>query len=195
MEDIEIIDLFWNRCEDAIRETDLKYGKLCKNIAYNILSSVEDAEECVNDAYLGTWNSIPDERPWYFSAFLCRIVRNLSLKRYEYVHAQKRNPGVVVSLEDLYACIPGDDPADNGLEMEYEDNVLRDAINRFLEMLGADARNFFIRRYWFFDPIKEIARRYGVSVSKVDSALVRTRKKFKQFLIEEGFGEKEPPAL
>jgi len=187
MEDIEIIDLFWNRCEDAIRETDLKYGKLCKNIAYNILSSVEDVEECVNDAYLGAWNSIPDERPGLFSAFLCRIVRNLSLKRYEYVHAQKRNPGVVTSLEELYACISENDTANNSLGTEYEDNVLRDAINRFLEMLHEDARNIFIRRYWFFDPIKEIACRYGVSVSKVDSTLVRTRKKFKQFLIKEGF--------
>ncbi len=186
MEDIEIIDLYWNRCEDAIRETDLKYGKLCKNIAYNILSSAEDAEECVNDAYLGTWNAIPDERPGFFSAFLCRIVRNLSLKRYEYVHAQKRNPSVVTSLDELYACVSEDAAIDN----EYEDSVLRDAIDSFLEMLHEDARNIFIRRYWFFDPIKEIALRYGMSVSKVDSTLVRTRKKFKQFLIREGFCEK-----
>lgn len=186
LDDTNIIDLFWSRNEDAIRETDLKYGKLCRNIANNILSLPEDANECVNDAYLGVWNAIPQERPNIFSAFLCRIVRNLSIKRYEYIHAQKRNPGVVMSLEELYECISAE-PEEDSIEAGLADDVLKDAINRFLESLSEDARNVFIRRYWFFDPIKEISRKYKMSISKVDSILVRTRKKLKQFLINEGF--------
>lgn len=185
LEDIDIINLFWNRNEDAIRETDIKYGRLCKKIAGNILSFPEDADECVNDAYLGVWNAIPNERPSVFSAFLCRIVRNVSIKRYEYIHAQKRNPGVVVSLEELYECI-SDESSEDIMEGEFSDGVLKEAINRFLDSLNDDARNVFIRRYWFFDPIKEIGRKYGMSVSKVDSILVRTRKKLKHFLINEG---------
>lgn len=187
MEDIEIIDLYWNRREEAIRETDLKYGKLCKSISYNILLCEEDAEECVNDAYLGTWNSIPDARPGVFSAFLCRIVRNLSLKKYEYIHAQKRNPGVAVSLEELYGCISDGEEPGGYDDNEYSDSVLKEAINRFLELLSDDARNVFIRRYWFFEPIKNIAARYGMTQSKVDSLLLRTRKKFRLYLIKEGF--------
>lgn len=188
MEDLEIIDLYWNRREEAISETDLKYGKLCKSISYNILLSEEDAEECVNDAYLGAWNSIPDARPGVFSAFLCRIVRNLSLKRYEYIHAGKRNPGVAVSLEELYGCI-SENGEPEGFETEYSDSVLSEAINRFLELLSAEACNIFVRRYWFFDPIKDIAARYGMSESKVNSNLARTRNKFRLFLIKEGFSE------
>lgn len=186
LEDIDIIDLFWSRNEDAIRVTDMKYGRLCKKIAHNILSLPEDADECVNDAYLGVWNAIPHERPNIFSAFLCRIVRNVSIKRYEYIHAQKRNPGVVVSLEELYECISGE-PSEDTMESEFNDNVLREAINRFLDSLSEEARNVFIRRYWFFDPVKEIGLKYGMSTSKVDAILVRTRKKLKQFLIREGF--------
>lgn len=186
LEDIDIIELFWNRNEDAIRETDMKYGRLCKKIANNILSLPEDADECVNDAYLGVWNAIPQERPDIFSAFLCRIVRNISINRYEYIHAQKRNPGVVVSLEELYECISGE-PDGNLTETGLSDSVLKDAINRFLDSLSEEARNVFIRRYWFFDPIKEIGRKYGMSISKVDAILVRARKKLKQFLIREGF--------
>ncbi len=186
LEDIDIIDLYWNRDEDAIRETDLKYGRMCKKIANNILSMPEDAAECVNDAYLGVWNAIPQERPNIFSAFLCRIVRNISIKRYEYIHAQKRNPGVVVSLEELYECISLE-PSEDSIESEFSDSVLKDAINRFLDSVSEDARNVFIRRYWFFDPVKEISLKYGMSTSKVDAILVRTRKKLKQFLIKEGF--------
>lgn len=188
MEDVEIIDLYWSRNEDAIRETDIKYGRLCKSVACSILASNEDADECVNDSYLGMWNAIPDARPTVFSAFLCRIVRNLSLKKFEYVHAEKRNPCAVVSLEELYGCISDDGDSDDPFgEADTDDDTLREAINRFLELLSEDARCIFIRRYWFFESVREIALHYGMSESKVESALVRARKKFKLFLIKEGF--------
>lgn len=185
-DDSDIIELFWSRNEDAIRVTDLKYGRLCQRVAYNILSLREDADECVNDAYLGVWNAIPDERPNVFSAFLCRIVRNLSLRRYEYIHAKKRNPSAVTSFEELYECICAEESEDSP-ERVLSDDVLREAINRFLDSLNEEARNVFIRRYWFFDPVRDIALKYKMSVSKADAILVRTRKKLKLFLISEGF--------
>lgn len=183
MEDSEIISLYWNRSEDAIRETDKKYGKLCRRIALNFLFDNEDAEECVNDTYLGVWNAIPTAKPQIFSAYICRITRNLSLKKYEYIHARKRNSTAAIPLEEIEECI-----SDNG-ESEYEDAALSDCINRFLDSISPDCRNVFIRRYWFFDSVREIALRYRISESKVETMLFRTRNKLRVFLQKEGFEE------
>lgn len=183
MEEKEIIDLYWARSEQAIRETDKKYGKFCHSIAYNILSDHEDSKECVNDTYLHTWNAIPPRRPNKLSAFLGRITRNLALNRYERDTAQKRGGGqTVLALEELAECVP--DP--NTVERQVEDRALAELFNRFLADLPEESRKIFLRRYWQLCPVREIASFYGISESKVKMSLMRTRGKLKHFLEQEG---------
>ena len=182
MEDSSIIELYWDRSEQAIRETELKYGKLFHQIANNILHNPSDAEECVNDTYLGAWNAIPPARPRVLSAYLCRIARNLSLKKYQMIHAARRNPAVAMSFDELEECL-----ADGGLDDQPDaDDLLEDCINRFLDSLDKASRQVFIRRYWYFDSVKEIMRRFGMSKSKVESMLFRTRHKLRAWIEEEG---------
>lgn len=140
----KIIALYWNRNEDAITETSSKYGKLCYLVATNILSSREDSEECVNDTYLGLWNTIPVQRPSRFSVFASRITRNLALKRFEYLSAAKRNPEAVCSLEELGDCVSGKE----SIESELENRRLEQTIDNFLWQQGEEKRNIFLRRYW-----------------------------------------------
>lgn len=183
MDEKQIIDLYWARSEQAVDETEKRYGKFCFRIAYNILSNHDDSEECVNDTYLQTWNSIPPRRPNKLSAFLGKITRNLALKRYEMRTAQKRGGGeVMLALEELGECIP--DP--NTVEQELDNRMLADALNRFLGGLSQDARKIFLRRYWQLCPVKEIASFYGISESKVKMTLMRTREKLRGFLEREG---------
>ena len=183
MEDRGIIDLYWARSENAIRETDKKYGKFCHSIAYNILSDHGDSEECVNDTYLHTWNAIPPRRPSKLSAFLGRITRNLALNRYDREKAQKRGGGQIeLAVEELAECIP--DPST--VERQMEDKELADALNRFLAGLPGEARRIFLRRYWQLCTVKEIGTLYGISESKVKMSLMRTRGKLKRFLEQEG---------
>lgn len=144
MDDPAIIELYFDRSEQAIDETDKKYGKLCRSLAGSILSSDEDAEECVSDAYLSVWNTIPPTRPNNFTAFLCRIVRNLSLKRLDYNTAQKRNGNITVPLSELEEVLH------TAPEPELEE--LGKLLSRFLRQEKADARNAFIRRYYFLTP-------------------------------------------
>lgn len=182
MEDNAIIELYWTRSEQAIRETELKYGRLFHQIANNILHNPADAEECVNDTYLGAWNAIPPARPRILTAFLCRIARNLALKKYQYVHAARRNPAVTVSYEELEECLPAGD-LDYG---NFADDQLADCINRFLDTLDTEPRQVFVCRYWYFDSVKELMRRFGMSKSKVESMLFRTRNKLRIWIEEEG---------
>lgn len=178
MDDLTIIELYFDRSEQAIDETDKKYGKLCRSLAGSILSSDEDAEECVSDAYLSVWNTIPPTRPNNFTAFLCRIVRNLSLKRLDYNTAQKRNGNVTVPLAELEEVLH--------TSPEPEAEELGKLISRFLRQEKADARNVFIRRYYFFDTVADIAERYSFSESKVKSMLYHTRNRLRAFLKKEG---------
>lgn len=182
MEDHSIIELYWNRSEQAIRETELKYGKLFYHIARNILHNPADAEECVNDTYLGAWNAIPPARPRVLSAYLCRIARNLALKKHQQIHAARRNPTVAVSFEELEDCLASGDLDDRN----FADDQLADCINRFLDTLDAEPRQVFVRRYWYFDSVKEIMKRYRMSKSKVESMLFRTRHKLRTWIEEEG---------
>lgn len=182
MEDREIIDLYWVRDEAAIRETDRKYGRLCNYIAGHILSSKEDCEECVNDTYFAVWNAIPDKRPNRFLAYIGRVVRNLALKKYEYVAAAKRNPEAVTSLEELGDCVCGR----GSVESEIENRRIENAIDDFLWQQEEGKRNIFIRRYWYFDSIKDICERTGFGQSKVKSMLFEMRKKLKLYLEGEG---------
>lgn len=181
MDDLQIIELYFQRDEQAVRETDAKYGRLCHRIAYNILGSREDSEECVNDAYMGIWNAIPPARPNNFTAFVCRITRNLSLKRLEFLTREKRSRDAAVSLDELEAVLP-----DDRVQPDMDDEALSGLISRFLRGQKEEVRNVFIRRYYFFDSIGEIAERYSFTESKVKNMLFHTRNKLKAYLIKEG---------
>lgn len=180
MEDAELIALYLARDEQAIRETEQKYGKLCFRLAHNVLGNNEDAEECVNDAYLGVWNRIPPTRPADFTAFLCKIVRNLSLKKLDFNLAEKRNRELTVSLSELEALLP------DGCAPEWECEDLGRLLSDFLRQETEDARRVFLRRYYFFDSVGEIARRYSFSESKVKSMLFHTRNRLRRYLRKEG---------
>lgn len=182
MDDSQIIELYFARDEEAIRATSVKYGRLCSHMAYNILNNEADTEECVNDAYLGVWNAIPPKRPDNFMAFLCKITRNLALKRLEYASAAKRHAPVVVPLSELDELLPDSKRLD-----ETDEQQLGALLSGFLRSEKVDARNVFIRRYWYFDTIAQISARYAFSESKVKSMLFHTRRRLKLFLKKEGF--------
>ena len=183
MDDNAIIELFFERSEQAIRELDEKYGKVCRSLSYNILHSSQDAEECVNDAYLGVWNAIPPARPDPLLSFLCRIVRNLSLMRYHANTAAKRGGGNhTVALEELEGCLA----SSRTVEGELEEQALVRLIEDFLETLSQENRVLFMRRYWFSDSYGQIAARTGLSEKNVSVRLTRIRKQLRRYLTEKG---------
>lgn len=183
MDDRQIIDLYWTRSENAISETINKYGRYCHSIAFNILHNSEDSEECVNDAYMKAWEIIPPQRPERLAAFLGKITRNLSLNRYNMYTAGKRGYGqVLLALDELQECVPSED----NTEHVADDIMLTEVLNRFLESLPLDSRKIFMRRYWYFSPVKEIAYDFGISESKVKMSLLRSRAKLKTLLQKEG---------
>lgn len=184
MEDQFIIELYFQRSDRAIAETQGKYGRMLRSIALGILKSMPDAEECENDTYLKTWNAIPPQRPAVFSAFLSKITRNLSLDRYDEMHAAKRGSGEVPALlDELAECLP--DPSDAAEHVENEE--LAEMLNHFLEGLKPDARNIFMRRYWFGDSVQEIAEKTGSGSSKVKMTLLRARRELMAELEKEGY--------
>lgn len=184
MLDEQIIELYFERKESAIAETDVKYGRYCTTIANNILHNAEDSEECKNDTYMKTWSVIPPKKPDNFRAFLGRIARNLALDMYEKLHRKKRDINSTEAiLDELAECIP-DPNAD--VERISEDSELRDAINAFLGTLSEDSRKIFVRRYWYASSVEEIASDYGFGKSKVKMSLSRTREKLKEHLESEG---------
>ena len=182
MKDEEMVGLYWMRSEDAVAATAEKYGNYCYSIAFSILHNAEDAEECVNDAYLAAWNSIPPHRPERVAAFLGKITRNVSLNRWKQYNAQKRGEGQTeLALSELEECIP----AKTGIEQAVEDELLTWSIEKFLYSQPRLKRNLFIRRYWYISSIQELADEYGMSESKVKSLLFRMRKKLKHHLAKE----------
>lgn len=183
MEDQKIIDLYWSRSESAISETADKYGRYCRRIAYNILHNHEDCEECVNDTYFRAWNTMPPNRPNRLSAFLGKIVRNLSLDRYDSYTTEKRGLGQVpLALEELEACIP----SSSDTEQVIDELALAQLLNHFLSGMKSEPRMIFVQRYWYLNSIKEIAADFDISESKVKMTLLRIRKKLKEFLEKEG---------
>ena len=182
MDDRQIIDLFFARDEQAIRETDRKYGKLCFRVADNLLWNREDAEECVNDTYMAVWNRIPPVRPDNFTAFICKITRNLSLKRLEFLNAGKRSAKAILSLDEIEATVP-----DNSFSPGIGDDEAGKLISIFLRSEKELDRNIFLRKYWFFDSVECIAGMYSLSESSVKSRLFRTRNRLRVFLKKEGF--------
>ena len=181
MDDASIIELFRERDERAIAEMKRKYDKLCFYVAGNILSQREDVEECVNSAYYETWNNIPPDNPNDLKTYLCRIVRNIAIKRLQYNSAAKRNPNFTVPIDEIAECIPSDDG-----QKEFDD-ILADAISRFLRTQDEKQRKVFIRRYWYGDSLSKIAEYYGMKERTVATYLFRTRKKLKAFLQKEGY--------
>lgn len=183
MKDHEIIDLYWERNEKAITATADKYGNYCYSISYNILYNNEDAEECVNDTYLGAWKSMPPQRPELLSAYLGKITRNLSLNRFRYYTAEKRGRGQTeLVLSELEDCLP----AETSVEQIVEEKVLVNSINRFLYEQPEQKRNIFIRRYWYLYSIRDIAESYGMSEINIATLLFRMRNELKTHLEKEG---------
>ena len=183
MTDDRIIGLYLERSENAVTETQRQYGRYFTSIAYGIVRNESDAEEVVNDVYLQAWNTIPPEHPGNLRAFLGRITRQLAIKRLEHNTAKKRGEGQYLSvIEELEECISGGDGEDIPDML-----ALRDTLNRFLRTLPEDVRGVFIRRYWHMQSIAQIATVCSMSESRVKSQLMRTRKKLKTYLMEEGF--------
>lgn len=181
MEDYRIIELFFDRNEQAINETDAKYGRLCFSVANKILENDEDSEECVNDTYLCAWNEIPPTRPNHFSAFLCKITRILSLKKLEFSNAMKRSSTLTVSVDELEEVLQ-----DEYIAPDTDAAELGSLISDFLRQEKAEARNVFLRKYLFFDSVVEIAEHFGINENTVKSMLFRTRKRLKEYLRKEG---------
>lgn len=183
MDDSKIIGLFFERSETAIAQLTEKYGKLCKKIAMNILNNPEDAEETVNDALLGIWGSIPPNRPDSLIAYVCKVVRNHALKRYDYNTAAKRNSHFDTALEELEDCIA----SPSGVEAEVEARALEEDIDRFLGTLNREDRIIFMRRYYFSDPYSDIAILTGLTEKNVSVRLTRIRNRLKAYLKERGY--------
>lgn len=185
MEDEEIVNLYWNRQEKAIYETDKKYGRYCNTISFNILHNGEEAKECVNDTYLKTWNTIPDQRPNLLKAYLGKIARNLALNRYERKKAKKRDCTLEIALEELNECIP----SNNDVEKELDYNELVNTLNVFLSKLSQDKRKIFLERYWYLYSIKEISYFNNISENNTKILLLRLRNQLKKYLKEGGLYE------
>ena len=184
MEDQRIVELFWDRDQQALVHTQEKYGAYCNCIARNILGNDEDAKECVNDAFLYAWNAIPPAKPDNLQFYLAAITRNGALDRYRKDHALKRGGGeTAVALEELAECVASDhDP-----QMTCQAKELEGAINRFVRSLPARDGNIFIRRYYFLESTDDITARFGINKGSLSVILSRTRAKLKKYLEKEGF--------
>lgn len=184
MEDHQIIDLYFARDEEAIPATDAKYGKYCTAIAKSILSSPEDAEECLSDTYLRTWNTIPPHRPGILSAFLGKITRNLAFNRHKENTAQKRGGGELpLVLEELAGCVSGKEWVEDALD--YKELV--ESINAFLSALSAEKRKLFVCRYFYCESVETLSQRFGLSYGSLTMTLSRLRKSLKAYLIKRGY--------
>ncbi len=182
VDDQNIIHLYWQRDEAAIRETSDKYGGFCHSIAMNILAVSEDAEECVSDTYHQAWNSIPPERPNVFRAWLGRIVRNLSINRWHHNRAQKRYAGVEMLLSELSDCIPDTQTTEEIVEL----HALSEHLNGWLDTLTDTERQLFVRRYWNGEPLNELASVAGTTPNKLAGQMYRLRNRLQCYLTERG---------
>lgn len=184
MEDSRILDLYWQRDEQAIRETKDAYGGYCFSVANAVLENAWDAEEVVSDTWIQAWNSIPPNRPAHLKQYLAKIARNLALNAYLAQNAQKRKGDQVsLALEELGECIPSGETAEGHLE----ERELKDTISRFLRTQPLREQGIFLRRYFYLEPVEEIAQRYGLKEANVFQILSRTRRKLKAYLTKEGY--------
>ena len=178
MSEWEIVELFFARNEDAIKQTEEQYGSLCRRLAFRVLNDERDAEECVNDAYLALWNTIPPQRPSSLCAYLLRLVRNASVTRYHFNTAQKRNSLYDVALDELAEVLP--------MSEEPSENALAEGLNVFLESLSESDRVMFVRRYWYSESVKELSARFGKTPHYISVRLSRMRQALKKILSKRG---------
>ena len=184
MEDEKIVTLYWERSEQAISETEKKYDRYLEKIARNILNNAEDSRESVNDTYLAAWNSMPPHRPSILSAYLAKLTRRISIDRFRYRTRDKRMASeYALSLSELDDCVSGGNTTEEILNAK----LLADAIGVYLRLQSREVQAAFLGRYYFLDPVKEIAAYLGMSKSKVKSLLYRTRIGLKEYLEKEGF--------
>ncbi len=182
MTDTEIINLFFERSEQAIEELDKKHGSAVASVARNILGNAQDTEECVNDTYLGAWNAIPPHRPSPLRTFVCKIARNLAAKKYHANTAVKRNSQYDLALEELAECIPDRSTVEDTVAAKE----LAETINRILDTLSYEDKFVFMRRYWYADSLSEIAAMAGMSYQSAAVRLHRVKGKLKKELLKEG---------
>ena len=182
MQDTQIIELYWNRDESAITESDKYYGAYCRKIAMNILNNHEDAEECVSDTWFRTWENIPPQRPNILAAFFGRIIRNLSISRYRAGHAKKRYDGITILLSELDDCVPSKDSTAQAME----EKLLTETIDNWLALLPKDDRVLFLRRYWFGEAVNALAKECGITQNQMAQRMLRLRKDLKLTLEKEG---------
>ena len=184
MTDLQIIDLYWGRSEDAIAESDAKYGSYCFSVSYNILADPLDAEECVSDTWMRAWSAMPPERPDKLKLFFAKITRNLSIDRLKIKFAQKRGGGEAeLILEELEQCVSS---AGNA-ESAYLAKELASSINRFVRSLPEREGNLFVRRYFYAETLETAGKRYGITAHNASVILSRVRVKLKRHLEKEGF--------
>ena len=183
MEDKQIVDLFFERKEKAISVLSEKHGKLFRKIAYNVLGNEADTEECLNDAYLAVWNTIPPKQPNSLASFVSKIVRNIAITRYHHQTAEKRNSYYDVALDEIIDYIPSNDNNDNNNTTE-----LADAFNAFLETLNEEDCALFVKRYWYSESVTNIAQEWQMTPHYVSVKLSRIREKLRKFLEKRGIG-------
>ena len=182
MDDREIVELYWQRDQQAVAETAAHYGAYCRAVALGVLRNEQDAEECVNDVWAAAWEAIPPHRPDRLNAFLAKITRNLALKRLRDRNAEKRGGGeTMLALEELEEIIPGG----STLDEQIEARELARKLDEFLSTLGQTERRVFLCRYWYFDSVRDVASRFGMGESRVKMMCLRTRKKLLLFLRKE----------
>ena len=180
MEDHQIVDLYWSRSESAISETDRKYGRMLNSISFSLLSSFEDAEECLNDTYVAAWNSMPSDRPNFLGAYLSKIIRRISVSKFRNAHARKRG-GVEALIEELSECIPDE----SDVVSDYENGRLANALNDFLLSLDEKKRAVFVRRYFYSQSIEQISLEMRITSGTVKSILSRARESLRKTLEKE----------
>jgi RNA polymerase sigma factor (sigma-70 family) len=182
VEDSKIIDLFFERSEQAIVELSIKYGKVCMKVSMNILNDLQDAEECVNDSYLGAWNTIPPERPNPLLSYICRLVRNISINRYKHKNAAKRNSAYDMCIDELENCLfsPG------SIDDSIEEQTLSSYLDEFIGSLEDVNRMIFVRRFWYIDSYKDIAKASKLKEGTVRVRVLRIKSELKLFLEQKG---------
>ena len=182
MDDKQIIELYFERNEQAIKETETKYGAFCHRIAMNILGIHEDAEECVNGTYYSVWKQIPPTVPEVFKVYLGRITRNLSISRFRAMRAKKRYSSMEIMLSELNDCVP----SSSNVEQTIEVMQLSDYISEWLDSLPEEDCALFVRRYWFGDEVQELAKKCGITAAKMAQRMLRLRKSLKAALEQKG---------
>lgn len=183
MDDSKIIELFYERSENAIVELDAKYGRTCRRLSMNILNNELDAEECVNDTYLSTWNTIPPKRPDPLSAYVFRLVKNFSINRYKYNNAERRKSNYACNIDELSECISGSENPENS----YIAEELTESIERFVAGLDEISRMIFVRHFWYMDSYEDIASSTELRQSTIRTRVTRVKKALTKHLIKEGF--------